>query len=218
MRLVASVPYVDERDVRYTNVYILPRAHLRKWRAVLQARNSVSKGGQSGTNMYAYAQYLYGVPIVATIDLDAPDKHLVQRYLPEEEGEVLNPQRSRWLLGNTVRIELDPGDKFWDASGPDRPPPENTFSLFAQNLRRRRRLEDGSSAGGGDQGKGWAKGSPGPGGDESSEEDRKGGKGRAARVGKAGKEGKEGKAGKAGKARGAGEKGGGKKGSKEKGK
>lgn len=48
------------------------------WRAVLQARNTLSKGGQSATNIYAYAQYLYGVAIVATVDWDAPDYHLVE--------------------------------------------------------------------------------------------------------------------------------------------
>ena len=126
-----------------------------KWRAVLQARNSVSKGGQSATNIYAYAQYLYGVPICATIDLDAPDKYLVQLYVPvEDKGSgkgkskdlVLNPRRSRWLLGNTVRIELGTGEKFWDASGPDRLPQNNTFSIFAQSLRRRRRTEAGEAA------------------------------------------------------------------------
>ena len=31
---------------------------LRKWRAVLQARNAKSKGGQNATNMYSYPQYL----------------------------------------------------------------------------------------------------------------------------------------------------------------
>ena len=40
--------------------------------------NTLSKGGQSATNIYAYAQYLYGVAIVATVDWDAPDYHLVE--------------------------------------------------------------------------------------------------------------------------------------------
>ena len=31
------------------------------WRAVLQARNAKSKGGQSATNIHAYPQYLHGV-------------------------------------------------------------------------------------------------------------------------------------------------------------
>ena len=43
------------------------------WRAVLQARNAKSKGGQSATNVYSYTQYLFGVPVVATVDLDAAD-------------------------------------------------------------------------------------------------------------------------------------------------
>ena len=177
-------------------------AQLRKWRAVLQARNSVSKGGQSATNIYAYAQYLYGVPICATIDLDTPDKHLVQMHVPEEEAKgkgkgkslVLNPNRSRWLLGNTVRVELVPGEKFWDTTGPPHPPPDNTFSLFAQNLRRRRRAEAGDGAAE-DPGVAWMKGSPGPGGHDSSDEE--GAKGRRGRKG--GKEAPRGKEGKAAK-------------------
>lgn len=168
-------------------------AQLRRWRAVLQARNSVSKGGQSATNIYAYAQYLYGVPICATIDLDAPDKHLVQLHVPQEDkgagkGKdlVLNPDRSRWLLGNTVRIELVPGEKFWDTSGPARPPTDNTFSLFAQNRRRRRRAEAGGAAEEEEAGRGWAPRSPGSGESESTEDEGGWGRGKGAHKGKAG--------------------------------
>jgi len=62
---------------------------LLRWRAVLQSRNAKSKGGRSATNMYSYVQYLYGVPIVATVDFDAPDPELLQ---PD------HPKASRWLL------------------------------------------------------------------------------------------------------------------------
>ena len=54
----------------------------------MQARNAKSRGGQSATNVYSYVQYLYGVPVVATVDLDAPDDYLV-----EEDGHW----RSSWL-------------------------------------------------------------------------------------------------------------------------
>ena len=54
------------------------------WRAVLQARNTLSKGGQSATNIYSYAQYLYGVAIVATVDTDAPDSYLVEEVKASE--------------------------------------------------------------------------------------------------------------------------------------
>ena len=54
------------------------------WRAVLQARNTLSKGGQSATNIYACAQYLCGVAIVATVDADAPDYYLVEEVKASE--------------------------------------------------------------------------------------------------------------------------------------
>ena len=41
------------------------------------ARNAKSKGGHSGTNMYAYTQSFFA--ILATIDLDAPDAFLVDK-------------------------------------------------------------------------------------------------------------------------------------------
>ena len=40
--------------------------------------------GQSATNIYAYAQYLYGVAIVATVDTDAPDSYLVEEVKASE--------------------------------------------------------------------------------------------------------------------------------------
>ena len=104
---------------------------LRRWRAVLQARNAKSKGGKSATNIHAYVQYLYAMPVVATVDMDAPDSHLV------EEG---NPNASRWLLRNLVVLSLSPGETFY--TKPPTPPPSipNTFSLFAETLRKRRAL------------------------------------------------------------------------------
>ena len=42
-----------------------------KWRALLQARNTLRKGGQSATQMHAYSQYFFMVPIVVTVDFDA---------------------------------------------------------------------------------------------------------------------------------------------------
>ena len=50
---------------------------LRRWRALLQARNQKVKGGESRTQVYAYAQYLFGAPIAATVDFDAPDEALM---------------------------------------------------------------------------------------------------------------------------------------------
>ena len=57
-------------------------AQLLSWRALLQSRNAKSKGGQSGTNMCAHPQYLFGAPVIATVDLDAPDKQLVDPESP----------------------------------------------------------------------------------------------------------------------------------------
>ena len=104
---------------------------LRRWRAVLQARNAKSKGGKSATNIHAYVQYLYAMPVVATVDMDAPDSHLV------EEG---HPNASRWRLRNLVVLSLSPGETFY--TKPPTPPPSipNTFSLFAETLRKRRAL------------------------------------------------------------------------------
>ena len=102
---------------------------LRSWRAVLQARNAKSKGGQSATNMYSYTQYLYGVAIVATIDLDAPDAWLV---------DEASDKKSRWLLKNCVVVRLEPGETFYQPRVDAAPVLENAASLFAQTVKRRR--------------------------------------------------------------------------------
>ena len=47
------------------------------WRALLQARNARTKGAQSATQMHSYSQYLFMIPIVATVDFDAKDAYLV---------------------------------------------------------------------------------------------------------------------------------------------
>ena len=106
-------------------------AQLRSWRAILQARNAKSKGGQSGTNIYAYVQYLFGVPIIATVDLDAPDSYLV------EEG---HPDASRWLLKNCEIVRLQAGETFYKKRQDAAPQIPNTFSLFAETVRKRRRM------------------------------------------------------------------------------
>ena len=105
---------------------------LRSWRAVLQARNAKSKGGQSATNMYSYTQYLYGVAIVATIDLDAPDSWLV-----DEESD----KKSRWLLKNCVPVRLQPGETFYEPRTGPAPTVANTALLFAETVKRRRRAQ-----------------------------------------------------------------------------
>ena len=99
------------------------------WRAVLQARNAKSRGGQSATNVYSYVQYLYGVPVVATIDLDAPDAYLVDKE---------SPWRSKWLLKNTTRLSLPAGEAFYNTAAVPTEKLENRFSLFAQTWKRRR--------------------------------------------------------------------------------
>ena len=111
-------------------------AQLRSWRAVLQARNAKSKGAQSGTNMHAYVQYLFGVPIIATVDLDAPDACLV------EEG---GPNASRWLLKNCEIVRLQPGETFYKQRDGPAPRIPNTYSLFAKTLRKRAQ-DDASSS------------------------------------------------------------------------
>ena len=112
-------------------------AQLLSWRAVLQGRNAKSRGGQSATNMYSYIQYLFGVPVVATVDLDAPDPWLVERG---------GQWASRWLLKNTVLLRLQNGETFY-VPGPEqsRKVP-NSFSLFAQTVKRRRMAAAGEDA------------------------------------------------------------------------
>ena len=99
------------------------------WRAVLQARNAKSRGGQSKTNVYSYVQYLFGVAVVATVDLDAPDAYLVS----EEQ-----PQCSRWLIKNCVFVRLHAGETFFDQSRLPALQIDNTYSLFAETVKRRR--------------------------------------------------------------------------------
>lgn len=106
-----------------------------QWRALLQARNAKSKGGQSATNVFSYTQYLYGVPVVATVDLDAPDAHLVDR---EHE------ERSKWLCRNCTIVRLPAGDTFYDKSKLPNVVVPNEFSLFAATLKRRRLAETGT--------------------------------------------------------------------------
>ena len=102
---------------------------LLRWRAVLQARNAKSSGGQSATNMFAYVQYLFGVAVVATIDLDAPDAYLVQAG---------SPKCSNWLLKNCVILRLPAGEAFYDRGAVPQVVVENAFSRFADTVKRRR--------------------------------------------------------------------------------
>ena len=102
---------------------------LLSWRAVLQARNAKSRGGQSATNVYSYPQYLYGVPIVATIDLDAPDAYV---------ADAASPKRSKWLLKNAVFVRLGSGEAFYDTARVPGKKVPNTFSLFAETVKRKR--------------------------------------------------------------------------------
>lgn len=102
---------------------------LLSWRAVLQARNAKSRGGQSATNVYSYVQYLYGVPVVATVDLDAPDSHLV---------DSLNKKHSKWLCKNCTFVRLPAGGCFYDESKVPQTKVDNRFSRFAQTVKRRR--------------------------------------------------------------------------------
>ena len=108
-------------------------SQLLSWRATLQARNAKSKGGQSATNMYAYIQYLFGVAFVATVDLDAPDAYLVNEQ---------HKDHSRWLRKNCVIVRLAAGEAFYDQEEANRlPTVANEFSLFAETVRQRRRLQ-----------------------------------------------------------------------------
>ena len=108
---------------------------LLRWRAVLQARNSKSRGGQSATNVYSYAQYLYGVAVVATLDWDTPDAYLV-----DENSEWC----SRWLLKNCVFVRLAEGETFYDRTRLPGIRLSNGFSSFAETVQRRRTAEGAS--------------------------------------------------------------------------
>ena len=70
------------------------------------------------------------VPVVATVDFDAPDAHLVNR---EEK------KHSRWLVANTVLLRLKAGETFYGPGEKKRGPESD--SLFARNLRRRMEIE-----------------------------------------------------------------------------
>ena len=105
------------------------------WRAILQGRNAKSKGGQSPTNMLAYPQYLFGVAVVATVDLDAPDGYLV---------DPTHAKRSKWLVKNTVRVKLPPGETFYEAAQTPARRQANRFSLFAETVKRRRSAARGA--------------------------------------------------------------------------
>ena len=106
---------------------------LLRWRAVLQARNVKTRGGQSATNVYSYVQYLYGVAVVATLDLDTKDAYLV---------DARDERRSRWLLKNCTFIRLPAGETFYDKTRLPGGSLNNRFSLFAQTVKRRRLFVD----------------------------------------------------------------------------
>ena len=104
------------------------------------ARNANSKSGHRGTNMYASTQYLFGVAIIATIDLDAPDAFLVDKQ---------NPEHSKWLVKNCEIVRLPAGETYYEKVEPVSVP--NTFSLFAKTVKRRRtgngeQASDGASS------------------------------------------------------------------------
>ena len=101
---------------------------LLSWRAVLQARNAKSRGGQSATNVYSYVQYLFGVAVVATIDLDAPDAYVSDA---QQEGH------SKWLLKKCVFVRLPAGATFYDSAALPKLQLNNRFSLFAETVKRR---------------------------------------------------------------------------------
>ena len=109
-----------------------------KWRAVLQARNAKSKGGQSATNVYSYTQYLFSVAVAVTVDLDAPDGFLL---------DPKDPRHSKWLVRSTVVLQLPRGETFYDKTKLPKRKLENTFSLFAETVKRRREREKAALAG-----------------------------------------------------------------------
>ena len=108
---------------------------LLSWRALLQARNAKTRGGQSATNVYAYTQYLFGVAIAVTVDLDAPDAHLVN---------LSRRDRSKWLCKNCVFVKLPAGGTVYDQSRVPTETVKNKYSLFAQTVKRRRTGSEGA--------------------------------------------------------------------------
>ncbi len=77
--------------------------------------------------MYAYSQYLFMAPIIATVDFDAKDAHLVEHS---------NPRRSKWLGLNAVVVRLKEGETFYEQRAEVAGPAADT--LFAEHLRARR--------------------------------------------------------------------------------
>ena len=76
--------------------------------------------------------------MVATIDLDAPDQYLI------DAGYAKRP---RWLLKNRIIVRFADGEKFYeDLQEPPQPIP-NTYSLFAETVRKRRAAEAAKPAG-----------------------------------------------------------------------
>ena len=64
--------------------------------------------------------------------------------MPAEErgaGARRSKPQSRWLLRNTVRVCLPPGETFYDRHAPELPAQPNNFSPFAETVRRRRERE-----------------------------------------------------------------------------
>ena len=76
--------------------------------------------------MHAYAQYLFMIPIIATVDFDAKGHHLVQ------EG---HPKRSKWLMQNAVVVRLVGGESCYVPQPGVVGPPADT--LFARHLNAR---------------------------------------------------------------------------------
>ena len=79
--------------------------------------------------MFAYVQYLFGVAVVATIDLGAPDAHLVQAG---------SPKCPNWLLKNCVILRLPARGAFYDSGAVPKAVVENAFSRFADTVKRSR--------------------------------------------------------------------------------
>jgi hypothetical protein len=113
-------------------------AQLLEWRAILQGRNAKSQGAQTASNMYAYAQYLYGVAVVASVDLDAPDAHLVD---PD------SAESSNWLVKNCKMCRVSRDEKFYDKDRVPKVKVPNIFSLFTQTVKRRRGGETATNSG-----------------------------------------------------------------------
>ena len=90
---------------------------------------AVRSVGDESDVAISYTQYLYGVAIVATIDLDAPDPELV-----DKDSE----KKSSWLLKNCVVLRLKTGETFYKPRDGPAPTLENAASLFAQTVKRRR--------------------------------------------------------------------------------